>query len=134
MPPWGGRPTLWIRLDVTHAVNMYTSVEQLIQVLSEALGGESSDLALFTIHQAMEYVAIVPVVRGRLLSRNAWRLNTQSAIMSPGDIKEHLWRYVPGNPQSAFGSLDLPVWELDVCAWLMSFVRRWPLRLCCQST
>jgi hypothetical protein len=112
---WEGKPALWIRLDIEHTLDFYTSIENLIHALRAAVGQVTGhELRSYVIRDHAEYTIIIPVLRGRMLNRLIWRLHTISGVLSERKIDEHLWMYVPTVlPRDVQDALGLHLWEMD---------------------
>jgi hypothetical protein len=112
---WEGKPALWIRLDIAHALHFYTSIENLIHALRATVGQVTwHELRSYVIRDHAEHTIIIPVLRGRMLNRLIWRLHTISVVLSDKKIAEHLWMYVPTVlPRDVQDALGLHLWELD---------------------
>jgi hypothetical protein len=112
---WEGKPALWIRLDIAHALHFYTSIENLIHALRAAVGQVTwHELRSYVIRDHAEHTIIIPVLRGRMLNRLIWRLHTISGVLSDRKIDEHLSLFLPRVlPKDVQEALGLHLWELD---------------------
>lgn len=112
---WDGAPTLWLRLDLENPTKLYVKFEELVVALREAIGHvEFQELAHYMIGENWEYIAIVPVVRGRMLNHLAWRLLTFTTILSDAEIGEKVWLYIPQPiPSANWEELGLALWDVE---------------------
>ena len=112
---WDSEPTMWLRLDLHDPTKLYSKFEELIYALRDCLGPvESGTLDYYIIEDNWQYIAIVPVVRDRVLDRSAWRLLTFAAILSDKDLAEFPWQLVPlPIPLEAWEALGMDLWNLE---------------------
>jgi hypothetical protein len=112
---WEGKPALWIRLDIAHALHFYTSIDKLIHALRAEVGQVTwHELRSYGIREHAEHTIIIPVLRGRMLNLLIWRLHTISGVLSDRKIEEHLSLFVPRVlPRDVQEALGLHLWELD---------------------
>ena len=123
MPDWDNHSTLWLRMDVERAIDLYSCFGQLVNALQEALSNvQPSDLSSFIMSADMEYVAIVPLVRGRRLDDSVWRLHTWTAFIAKKSIEEHVLSYAPRPlPDSLLPSLHYLCWNFNYISLLSEF-------------
>lgn len=110
---WDTEPTLWLRMDLEDPTQLFIKAEELILTLRKAIGHiDFKDLAYRIIEENWKCIAVVPVVRGRMLDQTAWKLYTLSTILTEKDIGENVWLYVPQLiPAENWDELELPVWD-----------------------
>jgi hypothetical protein len=112
---WDGAPTLWLRLDLQNPTKLHTKFEELLIALRDSIGPiEFGTLDHYVIEDNWKYIAVVPVVRGRMLNRSAWRLLTFGAVLGDKDPGENPWLYVPlPIPSGAWQALGMNLWNLE---------------------
>jgi len=112
---WDGAPTLWLRLDLQDPTKLYTKFGELVIALRDSVGSaEYGKLDHYVIEENWEYIAVVPVVRGKMLNRSAWRLLTFGAVLSDKDLGENPWLYVPlPIPSGTWQVLGMDLWNLE---------------------
>jgi hypothetical protein len=108
---WGDKPTLWIKLDLHEPLEYYISAEKVITVLSTVLkSAMDPNITRYLIELYRYRVAIVPVVRGKLINRLGWNLLTESAMN--GVSPDAAWSYVPQEiPAVALQTFGLTEWD-----------------------
>jgi hypothetical protein len=94
---------------------MNPKFEELILALRDCLGRvEFESLDHYVIEDNWNYIAIVPVVRDRMLDRSAWRLLTFGAVLSDKHLGEHPWLFMPlPIPSRAWKALGFDLWNLE---------------------
>ncbi len=112
---WDGASTLWLRLDLRDPTKLYTKFEELLIALRDSIGPvEYGKLDHYVIESHWEYIAVLPVMQGRMLNRSAWRLLTFGAVLSAKEPGENPWLYVPlPIPSGAWESLGVDLWDLE---------------------
>jgi hypothetical protein len=112
---WDGAPTLWLQLDLQDPTKLYTKFEELVIALRDSIGPiEFGNLDHYVIEDNWECIAVVPVIRGRMLNRSAWRLLTFGAVLGDKDPEENPWLYVPlPIPSGAWEALGIDLWNLE---------------------
>jgi hypothetical protein len=112
---WGNAPTLWLRLDLEDPTQLYAKVEELLVALQETIGQvDIRELDYYVIKQNWEYIAVVPIIRGRMLNRLAWRLYAFTILSKKDGIGSNIWLYVPQELSAEnWGELGLKVWSLE---------------------
>lgn len=110
---WDTERTLWLRMDLEDPTQLFVKVEELILALRKAIGHvKFQDLAYRIIEENWKCIAVVPVVRGRMLDQTAWKLYTSSTILTEKDIGENIWLYLPQPiPAENWEELALSVWD-----------------------
>jgi len=86
---WDGATALWITLDIAEPVNLYHAYEHLVVALQSALTPlKPQDIEYFLLREKFEFTVIVPLVRGRLVSDQAFPLCTLTTLVSEKKIVE----------------------------------------------
>jgi hypothetical protein len=109
---WDDQPVIWISVDTEDPVKAYTAAVPTLTELRALLFSEDEMLQLMR-RASWSDVAIVPLVRGRSLMRQAWRLPL--AVLQKTNPADPLgeWNYVLYDiPSDAWSQLGLCAHEL----------------------
>jgi hypothetical protein len=117
-PPWDGKPTLWIRLDIDNPLEYYERVEDVINTLREVFGTIApvpfQDITYYVIRGEFEYIAIVPLVRGRMIDPLAWHIDLSFTILSEEGIEQKPWHFIPKViPNELWKDLEISLWQKE---------------------
>jgi hypothetical protein len=110
---WENQPTLWIAFDIPNPVNLYTAFEAVLSSLRGAMGVvESNELKRFALDFWWPTIAIVPLTKGKSLSKTAWKFTTNVFLSGSTSEGYAWWDYVqyPVPPEN-WDSLKLQMWE-----------------------
>ena len=112
---WENTPTMWVRLDVDDPMELYEGLQKLLWALSKTLEPiDFDDLEYHIIDSNWRYVAILPVMRGKMLSYSAWKLHTFGTVRSGTPAEENPWLFVPqGMPDDVQPGLGIELWQLE---------------------
>lgn len=112
---WEGTSTLWLRLGLHDPTMLHIKFEELVIALRDNIGPVAHGrLEHYVIEENWQYIAIVPVVRGRTLDRSARRLLTFSTVQSDKDLSENPWLYMPlPIPSDAWEAIEIDLWDLE---------------------
>jgi hypothetical protein len=109
---WDGSSCLWIALDVNEWLDAYGGLGAVLEVVRGVLTDGTRSSALdHALVGHWEYIAVVPMVRGRALWATAWRIHRPVvALRQQG--KTALWDHV-------FHDIDDACWaELGLETWV----------------
>jgi hypothetical protein len=112
---WDTSPTMWIRLEVNDPIALYECFQRLLSVLAETLAPIGfNDLEYYIIDQNWRYVAILPIIRGKMLSFTAWKLHTLGTVRSAAPIEKDPWLYVlQAIPDEIIPHLGVELWKSE---------------------
>jgi len=110
---WGGQPALWIAFDIPDPVDLYTAFESVMNTLKAAMGTvESNELKRYALDFWWPMIAIVPLLKGKSLTKTAWRITTSVFLSGSAFKEDDWWNYVLHPlPPEVWERLGLQVWE-----------------------
>lgn len=113
---WDDATALWITLDIIEPINLYRAYEQLVLALQSALAPlKPQDLEHFLLRESYEFTVIVPLVRGRLISDQAFPLYTLATVASEQKIEEHIASFsIKPFAEHYIAALDLKRWTSPI--------------------
>jgi hypothetical protein len=93
---WDQAPTLWLHLEIEDPMMLYKVAESTILALQDAIGEiDLHELAYYIIDERWRYIALVPVVRGKMIDSHAWRLFTLGTILGKPSLEAKIWLFMP---------------------------------------
>jgi hypothetical protein len=110
---WESQPALWIALDIPNPADLYTAFEAVMNALRAAMGTiENNGLKRYALDFWWPTIVIVPLIKGKSLTKTAWRIAT-SVFLSESVFKGNdWWNYMPYPiPSEGWQRLGLTVWE-----------------------
>jgi len=110
---WEGQLALWIAFDAPNPVDLYTAFESVMNTLKAAMGTvEKNELKRYALGFWWPMIVIVPLLKGKSLSKTAWRISTSVFLAGSALKEDDWWNYVlhPVRPE-VWERLGLPVWE-----------------------
>jgi len=109
--PWNREPALWITVDAKEPLDAYRSGERVIAVLRKAMHRVNEKLLRrYALGFLTTCALIVPVVQGKSLTAQAWRVFLPGLLVSDD---ESLPLLVPQSlPPDTLSSLGIEVWAL----------------------
>lgn len=110
---WEDNPTLWITFDIPDPVNFYESFESVMNTLKLAIGiVENNSLKHYALEFWWPTIVVIPLVKGKSLSKTAWKLNTSILAMGTTLGEENWWNYMQHPiPSDSWDKLGLSAWE-----------------------
>lgn len=120
---WNGQPALWMVFDVDSPIDLYSAFEAVFQLVNDAIrSGDYHDLKHYVLGFKWPTILLVPLVRGRSVDQNAWRILTEVASIQHDQQGDDWWRYVPQPiPQGVWEQLGFSVWENERIASVNEF-------------
>ena len=110
---WDNEPVVWLTFDVEHASDIYSAFEIVISGLKEGIGkADYPQLKRLILDLEFPRFGIIPLVRGKCISQNAWKIPNY-ALLDKGLFEgKDWWNYVP-QPVSddAWNILKLSCWQ-----------------------
>lgn len=112
---WGSTPSIWIRLDVDDPIALYECLQRVLSALATTLAPiDFNDLEYYIIDQSWRYVAILPMIRGRMLAFTAWKLHTFGTVRKGTPGEGDPWLYVPqAIPDDVLPRLGIELWQFQ---------------------
>ena len=112
---WESSSAIWLSLDVDTPLQIYPSIEAIVNHLKQTLGDlDPLDLEYLLLEENYEYTVIIPTVMGRMISSYVWPLRSVFTIADKQPIEEKLWAYIPVQaPASVLLSSGIKQWEHD---------------------
>ena len=109
--PWNREPALWITIDAKEPLDAYRSGERVIAVLRKAMHRVNEKLLRrYALGFLTTYALIVPVVQGKSLTAQAWRVFLPGLLVGDDESPPLL---VPQSlPPDTLSSLGIEVWAL----------------------
>ncbi len=109
--PWNREPALWITVDAKEPLDAYRSGERVIAVLRKAMHRVNEKLLRrYALGFLTTYALIVPVVQGKSLTAQAWRVFLPGFLVS--DDESPLLPVPQSLPPDMLASLGIEVWAL----------------------
>jgi len=121
---WEEEKALWIRVDGQNALEVYQSVELVVEGICQAIRRvENTELRQYTLEFHWPFIVIVPLVRGKLLAAQGWRLFLSTFLGTDETLELQWFHLFPYPiPQDAWNQLSLATWEdsrLEVASQLL---------------
>lgn len=112
---WDTTPIMWVRLDVDDPMELYNGLQTLLSGLAKTFAPiDFDDIQYHIIDNKWRYIAILPVMRGKMLSFTAWKLHSFGTVRSGTPAEENPWLYVPqAIPDVVLPDLGIELWRLD---------------------
>ncbi len=109
--PWNREPALWITVDAKEPLDAYSSGEHVIAVLRKAIHRVNEKLLRrYALGFLTASALIVPVVQGKSLTAQAWRVFLPGLLASDDESPPLL--FPQSLPPDMLASLDIKVWVL----------------------
>ena len=110
---WDEEKNLWITCDTNNPLNLFHTFEAVQKALKKALGKiEVRHLQWYVLDFSWPSIFVVPLVKGKSLTKTAWKINTSVFILGSMFKEKDWWNYVLHPiPKETWESLNLPSWE-----------------------
>ncbi|HAZ42981.1 MAG TPA: hypothetical protein DDW76_02060 [Cyanobacteria bacterium UBA11369] len=109
---WRQERTLWIKIDGENPVEVYNSLESVLNTIWQAfLEVKNNDLRHHIIDLNWPFVVIVPLVKGKSLNATAWHINLTVLLSNEKQLELKWWNLVPHPiPPDALREVGLTTW------------------------
>jgi hypothetical protein len=110
---WDGDATLWLRLDIKQPIELYAKFEQFITAMRVSFHGiEFNTFEYDLLVDQWEYIAVIPVINGKLRNDFAWKLHILTTILSDKRIDELVFSFAPRQfPSLVWKELGFSFWD-----------------------
>ncbi len=115
---WDTEPSLWLQIDVGNPSDIYSATETLIFAIRRAiLAVPESQFRYYAIDLTWSSILIVPLVQGKSLASETWRISSIQFSVDPEKPLEP-WNFIPVViPKETMSELNISTWvhpRLDI--------------------
>jgi len=110
---WDQRPALWLAIDVETPVALHEAFQRTVAALRAAMGTVAPDSLLwYALSFWWPTLVFVPLVTGKSLAPEAWKVDTVTFISGAAFGDRDWWNYVLHTvPPTTWSQFRLAVWE-----------------------
>lgn len=110
---WEDSPALWIIIDLSDPINLYESFKSIMNTLKLAMSTvENNSLKHYVLEFWWPTIVVIPLIKGKSLSKTAWKFNTALLAMGTTRGEKNWWNYMQHPiPSDSWDKLGLSSWE-----------------------